>query len=53
MSKENVELARSSVTAWNERDLDRMLEICSEKMEWVPANPGRSTARPTGDGTRC
>jgi ketosteroid isomerase-like protein len=40
MSQENVEIVREVMGAWNRRDLERMNEICSEEMEWVPANPG-------------
>ena len=40
MSQENVEIVREVMGAWNRRDLERMNEICSEELEWVPANPG-------------
>jgi hypothetical protein len=39
MSQDNVEIVRQSVNAWNHRDRERLIEICSEEMEWRPANP--------------
>ena len=37
MPRENVEVVRQVVEAWNGRDLDRFLEVCDPEVEWHPA----------------
>ena len=34
MSKKNVDIVRSSVEAFNERDLDTFMEMCDPQVEW-------------------
>ena len=34
MSQENVELVRRSVEAFNDRDLDTVMEMCDPQVEW-------------------
>jgi ketosteroid isomerase-like protein len=45
MSEENVEVVREAFRAWNERDVARMLELCTEDIEWSPANAGAMEGR--------
>ena len=37
MSRENVELVRQGIEAWNRGDLDAFLELAHPNSEWVPA----------------
>src|SRR6478672_10260886 len=39
MSKENVEIVRSGIAAWNRRDADLWLTYAAPEIEWVPAGP--------------
>ena len=39
MSRENVDLARKGIEAWNQRDADLWLTYASPEIEWIPAGP--------------
>jgi ketosteroid isomerase-like protein len=39
MSRENVEIVRNGVAAWNRRDAQLWLTYASPEIEWVPAGP--------------
>ena len=39
MSKENVELLRRGIDAWNRRDVDAWLGFATPDVEWMPAGP--------------
>jgi ketosteroid isomerase-like protein len=39
MSRENVEIVRSGVAAWNRRDARLWLTYAAPEIEWVPAGP--------------
>ena len=39
MSRENVEVVRRGVEAWNQRDADRWLSDAAPEVEWMPAGP--------------
>ena len=39
MSRENVEVVRRGVEAWNQRDADLWLSDAAPEVEWMPAGP--------------
>src|SRR3954467_2950303 len=47
MSKENVEMQRRGVEAWNQHDVDLWLSYATPEIEWMPAGPA------TVDRTVC
>ena len=39
MSRENVEIVREGIEAWNQRDADLWLRNAAPDVEWMPAGP--------------
>lgn len=39
MSRQNVEVARKGIEAWNQRDADLWLSYAAPEIEWVPGGP--------------
>jgi SnoaL-like domain len=39
MSRENVEIVRKGIEAWNQRDAGLWLSYTSPEIEWIPAGP--------------
>jgi ketosteroid isomerase-like protein len=39
MSRENVEVVRRGVEAWNQQDVDLWLSYAAPEVEWMPAGP--------------
>jgi ketosteroid isomerase-like protein len=39
MSRENVEVIRAGIEAWNQHDADRWLSYAAPGVEWMPAGP--------------
>ena len=39
MSQEGIELLRSAIEAWNQREPDRVLSYATPEIEWMPAGP--------------
>src|SRR5438309_12014503 len=39
MSEANVELLRTGIAAWNQREVDLWLNYAAPEIEWMPAGP--------------
>src|SRR5438445_13834734 len=39
MSEANVELLRTGIAAWNQREVDLLLSYAAPEIEWMPAGP--------------
>ena len=39
MSQEGIELLRSAIEAWNQREPNRVLSYARPEIEWIPAGP--------------
>ena len=46
MSQEGIELLRSAIEAWNQREPDRVLSYATREIEWIPAGPAASKVAP-------